>query len=240
MPESYPTPHIDATPDDFAPTVLMPGDPLRAKMIAENYLEDAKLVNNVRGISGYTGTYEGKRVSVMASGMGMPSIGIYSYELFNFFGVENIIRIGSAGGIDRNIHVRDIVVGMGCSTDSAYASNYNLPGTFAPICSYSLLKTFVELAEKAKVKYHVGNLLSSDIFYQDDPSSAVKWSKMGIMAVEMEGAALYMNAARAGKNALTVCTVSDHVITGESLSSSERQNTFNEMITLALLTAVSI
>ena len=234
------TAHINARPEDFASTVLMPGDPLRAKMIAEKYLEDAKLVNNIRGIQGYTGLYKGKRVSVMASGMGMPSMGIYSYELFKFFGVNNIMRIGSAGAINTDIRVRDIVIGLGCSTDSNYASNYSLPGTFAPICSYKLASTCVECAKQMGATYHVGNLLSSDVFYGDDASAIEKWSKMGIMAIEMEGAALYMNAARLGKNALAICTVSNHIITGEETTAEERQNSFGEMITLALETAIRL
>ena len=239
----YPTPHINATPEDFAKTVLMPGDPLRAKFIAENFLTDAKLVNNVRGIQGYTGYYDGARVTVMASGMGMPSIGIYSYELFNFFGVENIMRIGSAGAMSEKIKVRDIVIGMGASTNSNYAHQYNLPGTFAPICSYKMLKVCADEAEKAGVRYHVGNLLSSDTFYNDEDGlpaafkSSAAWGKMGVMAVEMEAAALYMNAARCGKNALAICTVSDHLITGEATSAEERQNSFTQMMELALKTA---
>ena len=242
----YPTPHINATPEDFAKTVLMPGDPLRSKFIAENFLEDAKLVNSVRGINGYTGFYNGHRVSVMASGMGMPSIGIYSYELFNFFGVENIIRVGSAGAIDKNINVRDIVIGMGASTNSNFASQYNLNGTFAPICSYKLLKSCTETADEMGLNYHVGNLLSSDTFYQDEENlqdnfkTANSWGKMGIMAIEMEAAALYMNAARCGKNALALCTISDHIVKGDSLPAEERQNSFTEMMELALKTAVKL
>ncbi len=239
----YPTPHINATPDDFAKTVLMPGDPLRAKFIAENFLTDAKLVNNVRGIQGYTGYYDGARVSVMASGMGMPSIGIYSYELYNFFGVENIMRIGSAGAMVPNIKVRDIVIGMGASTNSAFANQYNLPGTFAPICSFKMLRTCVEEAEKMGATYHVGNLLSSDTFYNDVEdvpaifTATPAWGKMGVMAVEMEAAALYMNAARCGKNALAICTISDHLLTGEATTAEERQNSFTQMMELALKTA---
>lgn len=242
----YPTPHINATPEDFAKTVLMPGDPLRSKFIAENFLENAKLVNSVRGINGYTGFYNSHRVSVMASGMGMPSIGIYSYELFNFFGVENIIRVGSAGAIDKNINVRDIVIGMGVSTNSNFASQYNLNGTFAPICSYKLLKSCTETADEMGLNYHVGNLLSSDTFYQDEENlqdnfkTANSWGKMGIMAIEMEAAALYMNAARCGKNALAVCTISDHIVKGDSLPAEERQNSFTEMMELALKTAVKL
>lgn len=236
--KKYPTAHISAAPGDFAPTVLMPGDPLRSKFIAENYLTDARLVNNVRGVQGYTGTYRGKPISVMASGMGMPSIGIYSHELFTVFGVENIIRVGSAGALQSHIRVRDIVIGMGASTDSAFADNFNLPGTFAPLCSYPLLEKCVSIAKEMKLTYHVGNILSSDIFYRDDPSANERWNKMGIMAVEMESAALYMNAARLGKNALCVCTVSDHILTGEELSAEERQTSFDEMIRLALCTAL--
>lgn len=234
------TAHINAAPEDFASTVLMPGDPLRARFIAEKYLEDAVLVNNVRGVQGYTGSYKGKRVSVMASGMGMPSIGIYSYELFNFFGVDNIIRVGSAGALKDGIHVRDIVIGMGCSTDSNYATSYNLPGTFAPLCSYGMMSKCVEAASELGLNYHVGNLLSSDVFYSDDVTANARWAKMGVMAVEMEGAALYLNAARANKNALVICTVSNHIITGEEMTAEERQNSFGEMITLALETALKL
>ena len=241
--KNYPTPHINATPEDFAQTVLMPGDPLRAKFIAENFLTGAKLVNNVRGIQGYTGIYEGTPVSVMASGMGIPSIGIYSYELYNFFGVENILRIGSAGAMHADIRVRDIVMGMGACTNSHFADQYHLPGTFAPICSYKMLKTCVDTAEEMRLRYHVGNLLSSDTFYNDTKDvpegfmSQSSWSKMGVMAVEMEAAGLYMNAARAGKNALAICTISDHLITGESTTAEERQNSFTDMMELALKTA---
>lgn len=192
------TPHIAAEKGDFAKTVLMPGDPLRAKYIAENYLEKAVLVNDVRGIHGYTGEYRGKRVSVMASGMGMPSIGIYSYELFRFFDVKNIIRVGSAGALSEKLKVRDIVLAMGACTDGNYAAQFSLPGTFAPIASYRLLTEAVEIAAKSGITPRVGNVLSSDLFY-DDSASTLKWNKMGVLAVEMETAALYMNAARAGK-----------------------------------------
>lgn len=234
------TAHINAASGDFASTVLMPGDPLRARLIAEEYLENANLVNNVRGVQGYTGTYKGKRVSVMASGMGMPSMGIYSYELFQFFGVENIIRIGSAGALNTDIHVRDVVIGMGCSTDSNYAANYNLPGTLAPLCSYELMCTCVKCAKEMGVAYRVGNLLSSDIFYGDDGTVNDRWAKMGVLAVEMEGAALYMNAARLNKNALVICTVSNHIVTGEETTAEERQTSFGEMITLGLETALRL
>lgn len=240
---NYPTPHINATPDDFAKTVLMPGDPLRAKFIAENFLTNAKLVNNVRGIQGYTGEYEGCRISVMASGMGIPSIGIYSYELYNFFEVENIMRIGSAGAMSEKIKVRDIVMGMGACTNSNFAHQYHFPGSFAPICSYKMLKACTDTADEMGARYHVGNILSSDTFYNDSEGvpdgmySEKTWRKMGVMAVEMEAAGLYMNAARCGKNALAICTISDHLITGESTSAEERQNSFTQMMELALNTA---
>lgn len=230
---NIPTPHNSANIDDFAKTVLMPGDPLRAKFIAENFLEDPVLVNGVRGINGYTGMYNGKIVSVMASGMGIPSIGIYSYELFNFYNVENIIRIGSAGAISDEVNLRDIVIGQGACTNSNYASQFNLPGTYAPIASYKLLKQAVDLAQDAGVNYKVGNLFSSDTFY-DDAASLSDWCKMGVLAVEMESAALYMNAARAGKNALCICTISDCPFTGESCTAEERQNTFTDMMEIAL------
>lgn len=240
---TYPTPHINATPEDFAKTVLMPGDPLRAKFIAENFLTDAKLVNNVRGINGYTGYYDGVRVSVMASGMGMPSMGIYSYELYNVFGVENIIRVGSAGALIPQINVRDIVIGMGASTNSNFQHQYNLSGTFAPICSYKMLKECTKVADQMGVTYHVGNLFSSDTFYSAETvnangeSATDAWGKMGVCAVEMEAAALYMTAARSGKNALAICTISDSIVTGEATTAEERQNSFTEMMELALKTA---
>ena len=238
--KNTPTPHINASPEDFAKTVLMPGDPLRAKFIAETYFDKAVLVNNVRGIQGYTGEYKGKRVSVMASGMGMPSIGIYSYELFNFYDVDNIIRVGTAGGISETIKVRDIVIAMGACTNSNYASQYALPGTFAPIASYSLMKKAIEKATQRSARFHVGNCLSSDTFYSDDLTATEKWSKMGVLCVEMEAAALYMNAARSGKNALGIFTVSDHIVTGESTSAEDRQISFTEMMEIALDTAVSL
>ena len=234
------TPHIKATSADFAPTVLMPGDPLRAKFVAENFLENARLVNNVRGIQGYTGTYKGKPVSVMASGMGMPSIGIYSYELFNFFGVENIIRIGSAGGLAESIQLRDVIIGMGACTNSSYQEQYGLGGNFAPIASYELLEKAVEEAKKIGVRYQVGNLLSSDVFYNANPNFNDGWYKMGVLGVEMEAAALYMNAAAAGKRALAICTVSDHILRGEALDADARQTTFTDMMTIALNVAASM
>lgn len=212
----------------------MPGDPLRAKFIADNYLEDLVCFNQVRNMFGYTGTYKGKRVSVMGSGMGMPSIGIYSYELYNFYDVDNIIRIGSAGGIADDIKLRDIVIGMGASTNSNFAHQYKLPGTFAPIADFGLLRKAVESAEKLGLKTVVGNILSSDTFYDDNPEANSLWKKMNVLCVEMEAAALYMNAARAGKNALCILTISDHVFTGEALSAEDRQNTFRDMMEIAL------
>lgn len=243
---NYPTPHINAAPGDFGKTVLMPGDPLRSKFIAETYLENPVLVNNVRGIQGYTGWYKGVRVSVMASGMGIPSMGIYSHELFNVFRVENIMRIGSAGAIQPQIRLRDIVLGQGACTDSRWASQYHLAGDFAPICSFEMLQTAVAVAEQQGLRYHVGNLLSSDRFYGDEVGvpeglqANAGWQKMGVMAIEMEAAALYMNAARCGKRALAVCTVSDHILTGEVTTSEERQNSFTQMMELALETAVRL
>lgn len=228
-----PTPHIAAKPGDFAETVLMPGDPLRSKFIAETFLENPVLVNNTRGVQGYTGTYKGKRVSVMASGMGMPSIGIYSYELFNFYDVKNIIRVGTAGVVRPDLKVRDIVIGQGACTNSSFVNQFDLPGTFSPICSYELLKKAVDAAEKLGVTPVVGNLYSSDAFY-DDSMGLSKWQKMGVLAVEMEAAALYMNAARAGKNALAICTISDNPFTGEVTTAEERQMTFTKMMEIAL------
>ncbi|MBQ7688458.1 MAG: purine-nucleoside phosphorylase [Clostridia bacterium] len=242
----YPTPHINASPEDFAKTVLMPGDPKRSRFIAENFLTAPQLINDVRGVQGYTGTYKGQRVSVMASGMGMPSIGIYSYELYSFFGVENILRVGSAGAMTQKVKVRDVVLGMGACTNSAFAEQYHLPGTFAPIASYKLLSTAAGIAKEMGLSFHVGNLLSSDTFYNDEENlpdvfrSTPAWSKMGVLAVEMESAALYMNAARTGKNALAVCTISDHLLTGEATTAEERQNSFTDMMRLALETAVAV
>ncbi|MBQ3849896.1 MAG: purine-nucleoside phosphorylase [Clostridia bacterium] len=237
---SIPTPHNTAELKDVAKTVLMPGDPKRAAFIARTFLQDAALINDVRGIQGYTGFYNGKRITVMASGMGMPSMGIYSYELFNFYDVENIIRIGSAGAIHPDLHVKDIVIGQGACTNSNYASQFCLPGTYAPISSFKLLRQAVESAEKMGLKFMVGNLFSSDNFY-DDSNSTLAWSKMGVLAVEMESAALYMNAARAGKNALCICTISDNLLGTEPNSTAEeRQNSFTTMMELALDVAVNV
>lgn len=233
------TPHNEAAPGAFAKTVLMPGDPLRAKFIAETFLDSAVQVNNVRGIQGWTGTYQNVPVSVMASGMGMPSMGIYSYELFHLYGVENILRIGSAGAISPKLKLRDVVLAQGACTDSNYARQYGLSGTFAPIADFSLLETAVSVARRMGVEPPVGNLLSSDLFY-NHAGDTLAWGAMGVLAVEMETAALYCNAAEAGKRALTICTVSDHLVTGESLSAAERQTSFTEMMELALGVAVEM
>ena len=228
------TPHIAAKKGDFAPTVLMPGDPLRAKFIAENFLDKKRLVNNLRGVQGYTGYYKNKRVSVMASGMGQPSIGIYSYELFNFYDVENIIRVGSCGCFDKDLHVRDLILAMGACTNGNYAAQYNLPGTFCPIADFGLLKKAASECEKKALNYKVGNVLSSDMFY-DDADSGMLWTKMGVLGVEMEAAALYMNAARAGKKALAVLSVSDSFVhKEENLSGDEREKSFTDMMKVAL------
>ena len=228
------TPHNGAEKGDIAKTVLMPGDPLRAKYIADTYLKDVKCFNTVRNMFGYTGTYEGKEVSVMGGGMGMPSIGIYSFELYHFYDVDQIIRIGSAGGISDKVKVRDLVIGMGASTNSNFASQYKLPGTFAPIADFGLLRKAVEIAEEKNIPVAVGNILSSDTFYTDDETANDQWKKMQILCVEMEAAALYMNAARAGKKALCMLTISDHLYTGEAISAEERQTSFHEMMEVAL------
>ena len=232
---NIPTPHIGAKAGDFARTVLMPGDPLRAKFIAEHYLENPVLVNNVRGVQGYTGTYHGKRVSVMSSGMGMPSMGIYSYELFNFYGVENIIRVGTAGGIGDNVHVRDVVMGMSAYTNSNFGRQF-FDGNVAPCCSFKLLDAAVSAARAMGIEPNVGALYSSDVFY-DEAGGAGKLKKLGVLAVEMEAAALYLNAARAGKNALAICTISDHIFTGEALPAEARQTSFTQMMEIALAIA---
>lgn len=235
------TPHINLKNDiGFAKTVLMPGDPLRAKKIAETFLDSAVLVNNVRGIHGYTGFYKGHKVSVMASGMGIPSIGIYSFELFSFFGVENIIRIGSAGGIGEGVGLRDIVAGIGANTNSNFGKQYGVTGTIAPTCSFELLCAAVDCAKKLGVNLKVGNLYSSDTFYDADSENLQKWAKAGSLAVEMEAAGLYLTAMHLRKRALAICTVSDLPFTGEGCTAEERQNTFTEMMALALETAVKM
>lgn len=234
------TPHNEAKAGDFAKTVLMPGDPLRAKFIAERFLENAVLVNSVRGANGYTGYYKGVRVSVMASGMGQPSIGIHAYELYHFYGVENIIRVGSCGGFDPDLHARDLVLAMGACTDSNFLSQYRLNGSFAPIADFSLLKRAERECEALGVRYKVGNILSSDFFY-DDADSGLSWTKMGVLGVEMETAALYAVAARAKKRALTVCAVSDSFVhKSENLTAEEREKSFTDLIKVALETAAGL
>ncbi len=227
-----PTPHNSANPGDFAKTVLMPGDPLRAKFIADTFLDNARLVNNVRGIHGYTGTYKDVPVSVMASGMGMPSIGIYSYELFSQYDVENIIRIGSAGAISASLKLRDVIAAQGACTNSNFAHQYGLPGPFAPIADYTLLETAVAVARENGVDMPVGNVLSSDTFY-DASGSTMKWAEMGVLA-----AALYMNAAKLGKRGLAIFSISDSLVTGEELDAAQRQTSFTTMMKIALETAV--
>ena len=235
---SVPTPHITAKVGEIAKTVLMPGDPLRSKFIAENFLEDPVLVNNTRGVQGYTGKWKGVPVTVMASGMGIPSIGIYSWELYTEYGVENIIRVGSAGALQDDLHAMDIVFGLGACTDSNFVHQFGLQGSFAPIADYTLFRAAADCADAAGIPFRAGNLLSSDNFYNDGSDSPDQWRKMGVLAVEMEAAGLYMNAARLGKRALAICTISDHLYLSENLSAEERQTSFTQMITLALDTAV--
>lgn len=234
------TPHNKANVGDIAKTVLMPGDPLRAKYIAEEFLDNVVCFNTVRNMFGYTGTYKGKPLSVMGHGMGMPSMGIYSYELYGQYGVENIIRIGSAGGLSDEVDLMDIVIAMGASTNSNYASQYKLPGILAPIADFGLLRTAVEVAEKKQCKVQVGNILSSDTFYTDDPKDNDLWKRMHVLAVEMESAALYYNAARLGKKALCILTISDHLYSGKELSAEERQTGFRQMMEIALETGILV
>ena len=238
---AIPTAHNNAKKEDIAKTVLMPGDPLRAKFIAENFLTNARLVNNVRGVQGHTGTWKGVPVTVMASGMGIPAIGIYSWELYNFYDVDNIIRIGSAGAMRDDLKLMDIVAGQGACTDSNFAHQFELNGTFAPIADYTLLSNAVEAAKEKGIDMKVGNILSSDNFYSPaNCDDSTKWRDMGVMAVEMEAAGLYMNAARAGKRALCICTISDHLYRSEALSSEQRQLSLTQMIEIALDTAVKM
>ena len=233
------TPHNSANKGDIAKTVLMPGDPLRARFIAENYLEDVVCYNEIRNMYGYTGKYKGVPISVQGSGMGMSSIGIYSWELFNVYDVDNIIRVGTAGAIADYVELRDVVIGMSASTDSAYAKQYRLPGTYAPTASWKLLSAAVKAAEAKGSRFHVGNLFSSELFY-DDADSLADWKKMNVLAIEMEAASLYMNAARAGKNALTIVTVSDCPLRGLATTAEERQTTFRDMMEIALETAITL
>ena len=232
--ESVPTPHNGAKRGEIAKTVLMPGDPLRAKYIAEHYLENPVCFNTVRNMLGYTGTCRGAPVSVMGGGMGMPSVGIYSYELYHFYGVDSIVRIGSAGGVAEGVRVRDLIAAIGACTDSNYAAQYRLPGTFAPTADFGLLSRAVQAADELGLRLAVGNVLSSDAFYNDDETALKAWRKMGVLAVEMEAAALYLNAARAGKRALCLLTVSDCPFTGESLPAKDRETGFTRMMELAL------
>ena len=236
MSSHIPTPHITAKEGDFAPTVLMPGDPLRSQYIATHFLEDAQLVNNVRGVQGYTGFYQGKRVSVMASGMGMPSIGIYSYELFNFYGVQNIIRIGSAGQISPRLKLRDIVAAQAAYTNSGFGKQFGFDGQLAPCATYSLLEKAVAVGRTIGQEVEVGPVYSSDCFYDESEPLGILRG-LGVLAVEMEAAALYLNAARYGKNALAILTISDNPFTGEGLSAEDRQNTFTTMMKIALTIA---
>ncbi len=234
-----PTPHNNAKKGDIAKTLLMPGDPLRAKFIAETYLENPVCYNEVRGMLGFTGTYKGVPVSVQGSGMGMPSMGIYSHELYSEYDVENIIRIGTAGSIADNINLREVIIGVSASTNSNYATQYRLPGTYAPTASWKLIAAAVKAAEEKGCIYHAGNILSSDTFY-DDANSLAEWNKMGVLAIEMESAALYMNAARAGKNALCILTVSDCPLKGLSTTAEERQTSFRDMMEIALEAAITL
>lgn len=233
------TAHNTAQVGDFAKTVLMPGDPLRAKFIAETFLDAPRLVNDVRGVQGYTGTYRGVPVSVMASGMGMPSIGIYAHELYAVYGVENILRIGSAGAISEKLSLRTVMAAQGACTNSNFSHQYGLPGHFAPIADFTLLETAVAVARELGVEMPVGNILSTDVFY-DASASTLKWGQLGVLAVEMEAAALYMTAAYHGKRALAICSISDSLVTGEELTPAERQTTFTSMMRIALETAVTM
>lgn len=235
-----PTPHIGAKEGEIAKTVIMPGDPLRAKFIAEKFLENAICFSDVRNMYGYTGTYNGKKISVMASGMGLPSIGIYSYELFNFYDVDNIIRIGTAGSISEKLNLRDIVIAMGSCTDSYYADQFDIPGTYAAIPSYELLSKAVDEAQKMNLKVSVGNILCSSVFYVDAEKKLKPWAENGVLAVEMESFALYLNAVRTKKNALCILTVTDEIFKGKLLNSNERQEGILDMAKLALNVAESL
>ena len=227
-----PTPHVGAQYGEIAETVIMAGDPLRAKVMADKYLENPVQFNSIRGMLGFTGTYQGKRVSVMGHGMGIPSIGIYTYELYNFYDVKTIIRVGSSGSIHKDLHVGDLVIAMGACTNSNYAAQYELPGTYAPIADFDLCRRAAEACEKFGYNYMVGNVFSSDTFYTENPRTE-QWMKIGVLAIEMEAPALYMNAARSGNKALVICTVSDHILTGEATTAEERQNSFTHMMDVA-------
>lgn len=233
-PEPVPTPHNAAHLGDIAPVVLMPGDPLRARYIADRFLESARCVNEVRNMLAYTGAFRGRPVTVMGSGMGMPSIGIYAHELYRLYGVETIVRVGSAGGYADDLELRDLVIAQGACTNSRFAHQFKLPGTFAPIASFDLLEAAVTSARRRGARFRVGNVLSSDTFYEEGTDAALAWKRMGVLAVEMETAALYMIAARAGKRALSLLTISDKPLTGESLPAKAREQTFDEMVEVAL------
>jgi purine-nucleoside phosphorylase len=233
MADKTPTPHIGAKYGEIAETVIMSGDPLRAQFMAEHFLDNPVLFNKVRGMLGFTGTYKGKRVSVMGHGMGVPSMAIYSYELFNFYGVKKIIRVGSAGSMNPDLHIGDLMLAQGACTNSNYASQFQLSGTFAPIADFDLLRAAVEKAEELGYTYKVGNIYSSDIFYDENSGATAQWQKMGVLAVEMESAALYMNAARYGGRALCLCTISDSLVTGEATTAEQRQNSFTHMMDVA-------
>ena len=233
------TPHLQGNPGDYAPTVLMPGDPLRARFIAETFLQDAREVNSVRGMLGYTGPYKGRAVSVQGSGMGCPSMGIYSYELFQFFGVEHIIRVGTAGSIQEGLNLGDLCIALGACTNSGYLSQYRLPGSFAPVASYPMVRAAADIAAEKGLRCAVGNVMSSDVFYDDVPV-VDDWRKMGVLALEMETAALYANAARTGKQAMTLLTISDEILTGRKASTQERQTAFTGMMETALETAIRL
>ena len=233
------TAHINAAKKgDIAESILLPGDPLRAKFIAETFLENPVCYNEIRGMLGYTGLYKGVRVSVQGSGMGMPSMGIYTHELIVEYGVRNLIRVGSAGAFHEEIKLMDIVVGLSASTDSNWQHTYNLPGNFAPCCDFDLLIKAKQVADEQNLAIHAGNIVSCDVFYEDGSDWWKSWAKMGVLAVEMEAAALYMNAARLGANALAIVTISDHFITGGRLTALEREKSFTDMMRLALETAV--
>ena len=227
----------EAKPGEIAKAVLMPGDPLRAKYVAEHYLEDPKCFNTVSGMLGYTGLYKGKRISVMGHGMGVPSIGLYTYELYNFYDVDSIIRIGSAGGVGEDVRVRDVVIALGASTNSHFADQYGFPGLLAPTASWPLLRSAVDAAQKLGVRADVGQVFTADQFYNDNAAAGEMYRKFGILALEMETAGLYWTAQRAGKQALSILTISDHIFTGEALSPQERQDSFHEMMEVALETA---
>ena len=231
--ENTPTPHIGAKYGEIAETVIMAGDPLRAKFMAEKYLENPVCINEVRGMLGFTGTYKGKRITMMGHGMGMPSIGLYTYELYHFYGVKTIIRVGSAGAYHKNLHLGDLVLAEGACTDSNYADQYQLDGMFAPIGDFGLLRKAADTCEQMGLNYMVGNVVSSDLFYRESPNTK-GWIKMGVLAVEMEIAALYMNAARSGNRALGILTISDHILTGEKTTAEQRQTTFTNMMEVAL------